>query len=326
MTMLVRPCISRSSASCTRALDSNRAPRWPVEDEDGVLCRSPARSPGAGAGRPRDCRCGRISGVDALRQRSTCSSRLAPASAARTRSWSSVRPRATLAAMLSLNSTTSRLTSANWRRSACTSQSASAMPSRRSARGGLDEARQQVDERGLPAPEGPTSATVSPGCRAMLTLSSAGVAASGVCSRPTSCSSARRGSGAGAVAAAQLRPASVDQPHAALQRRHAARDRAGDFREVLDRRHQPQHPSRRRRSPPTEPPLWPLCHSATTITAESERGIICVMASWSRPRPWSLIAMAAQPLAERGEARRLAGLRRMRAHDAPGQHVLLDLM
>ncbi len=49
---------------------------------------------------------------------STKSSRFAPASALRTRAGSAVSPSATLAQTLSLNSTTSWLTSANWLRRA----------------------------------------------------------------------------------------------------------------------------------------------------------------------------------------------------------------
>ena len=113
--------------------------------------------------------------VQALRQRLRRSPagwrRAAPRARARGPVASGGEPSATLAATLSLNSTTSWLTSANCRRSASTSQSRSGTPSSSTLpAAGLDEARQQV----APAwtcrrPTGPTSATVSPACTCRFT-------------------------------------------------------------------------------------------------------------------------------------------------------------
>ena len=134
MTMLVRPCIQPLDASCERSDSESSAEVASSRMRMGasLIARAIARRLALAAESRLplwpisvSMPCGSVS---------TCSSRLAPASTgAHALAVERLAEGATLATMLSLNSTTSWLTSANWRRSACTSQSASAMPSRRSA-------------------------------------------------------------------------------------------------------------------------------------------------------------------------------------------------
>ena len=109
-----------------------------------------------------------------------CSARLAAARHSCTRFSSMALPSATLAAMVSLNITTSWLTMANWLRREARFQVLSSCPS------SVIWPWLLLTKRGsrltrvvLPAPEGPTSATISPGATRRLTLLSAGA-----CSAP----------------------------------------------------------------------------------------------------------------------------------------------
>ena len=181
MTSVVRPFISRSSASCTaRSLSLSSADvassristgaslamaramarrwRWPP---DNWLPLWPM-----GVSRP----CGRPSAK---------SSKLALRSASRTASRGMSAPSVTLAAMLSLNSTTSWLTSANWRRSARIFQSRSGTPSRLMwPELGSMKRGSKLTSVVLPAPEGPTRATVSPARTCSVSASTAGALSS----------------------------------------------------------------------------------------------------------------------------------------------------
>ena len=203
ITRLVRPCISRSSASCTASLRfGNRAPRWLRRGSGSARpCRSraiaSARWPPELAAVVADLAvepCG-----SRRRNRAGCASQQGGAHA---RSRSSAPASATLAAMVSLNSTTSWLTSANWRRSA------SARPSRAAPCRPAAAAGARLGKRGsrlisvvLPAPK-PTSATVSPGA-APRQPSSAAVEASRE-GQLTACQRHPRRGNAGACAAAGL--------------------------------------------------------------------------------------------------------------------------
>ncbi len=76
-----------------------------------------------------------------------------------------------LAAMVSLNSTVSCGTTAIARRSADGDRSQIGVPSSRDATGiGLIQAKQQTDQRRLPEPLSPTTATVLPAGTVKLTL------------------------------------------------------------------------------------------------------------------------------------------------------------
>jgi hypothetical protein len=76
--------------------------------------------------------------------------------------------------------------------------------------------------------------------------------------------------------------------------------------------------------PPTEPPRWPLCHSATTMTADNaQAAIICVSGV--------IVAAATAAFTDRrrsvcADARETRGprwpARAVQAHDAPGEYVL----
>ena len=88
--------------------------------------------------------------VDALGSEAMKSVRCALFRACSTRARSISAPSATLCATLSLNSTTSWLTSANWRRSAHVPLRERRAVEQDLAAARLEEARQQVDERRLP--------------------------------------------------------------------------------------------------------------------------------------------------------------------------------
>ena len=176
-------------------------------------------------------------------RRATKSSRLAARSASsHALGGRGTPPSATFAATLSLNSTTSWLTSANWRRSAATFQSRSGAAVEQHAAGGrLDEARQQVDERRLAGARRPDQRDRSrrPAARGRRRRAPASGRSGSAASTPRSSTRAARAPGVEAAAALDRRV--LDQRDAALERDQAARDRPGDFGQVLDRRDQHQH-------------------------------------------------------------------------------------
>ena len=148
MTSVVRPCISPSSASCTaRSTFAVQRRRGFVQDQHRrvLVDRARDRQPLALTARElaavvADQRC---PGPAAGRRRSRAGAR--PQRGAHTLAVDASAPSATLAGTVSLNSTTSWLTSANWRRSAPMSHSRSGTPSSRTRPvRGLQKARQQI--------------------------------------------------------------------------------------------------------------------------------------------------------------------------------------
>ncbi len=68
-----------------------------------------------------------------------------------------------------------------------------------------------------------------------------------------------------------------------------------------------------------------VCHSATTITADSAQAAsICVNGVMAADAATRLQRQAAQRVAQALEALGLRWAGAVQAHDAPGQHVLLD--
>ena len=176
MTRVVRWRIRSSSAACTaRSLSLSRAEVASSRMSTGASLYS-ARAMARRWRCPPDnwpplwpmtvsTPCGRLS---------TNSARCAPSSAWRTRAGSTSAPSATLAATLSLNSTTSWLTKANWRRRARTSHCARGTPSSSTCPSlGATKRGSRFTSEVLPAPEGPTRATVCPGAMCRFTPCSA---------------------------------------------------------------------------------------------------------------------------------------------------------
>ena len=179
-TRVVRPCMRRCRASCTRRSDSLSSAevassrirmgaflytaramasrwRWPPESW-AALCPTMLSMP--------------------MGRRSMKVPRLAASSAACTRARSSSLPRATLAAMVSLSITTSWLTMAIWARRRSRGQSSRATSS--SSTRPLDGSTKRgsrLTSVVLPDPDGPTKATTSPGamCRSMSSSAAAAV-------------------------------------------------------------------------------------------------------------------------------------------------------
>ncbi len=226
MTSVVRPRISSSSASCTaRSRLAVERRGGLVEDQDRrvLVDRAGDRQPLALAARQLAAVVA-DRGVDALRQRLDEVEQVGAAQRRRARACRrSASPSATLAATLSLNSTTSWLTSANWRRSAATSQSRSGTPSSRMlARRGLDEARQQVDQRRLAGARGADQRHRLAGLRWCSDKPSSAGAWSAAVAQRHARSSMRPARSSHAVRAAALGDAVFDQVDAALERRQAA--------------------------------------------------------------------------------------------------------
>jgi hypothetical protein len=77
--------------------------------------------------------------------------------------------------------------------------------------------------------------------------------------------------------------------------------------------------------PPTEPPVWPLCHIAATITADSAIAArICVTGVIVDAATTDLIVRRRSISLTTPKRPRLVRARVVQPHDAPGEHVLLD--
>jgi hypothetical protein len=203
------------------------------------------------------------------------------------------------------------------------SQSRSGTPSSGCARGGLDEARQQVHQRALAGARGADQRHRLAGAhlqrqRLQRRLGVVAVAQAHVAqaisprARP------------GAWRAACLDRALLDEVDAAFHRGQAARDGRHHVRQVLDRRATSSSMAvmKATKLPTDEPPL-PACHSATAMTADSAKAAsICVTGVMVAPATTAFSSSRRSAALVEEAPGLLPGLRAVQAHDAPGQHVL----
>ena len=242
MTRLVRPLHQRLERLLHQPLRfASRAPRSPRRGSGSARpCRSRARSPGAGAGRPT-ARCAlwptTVSmpvrqAVDELEQVGARAARRA------TRSRSiRVAPSATLAATLSLNSDDVLA----HQRELAAQRGDVPVGERRAveqhaARGRLEEARQQVDQRRLAGARRADQRDRLAGAQLQVDVGRAPARCVAAVAQRHAAQLDLAARAARVEAAAALGGGCVDQVHAALERRQAARDRRRELRQVLDRR------------------------------------------------------------------------------------------
>ena len=245
MTSVVRSCISTSSAVLHRALGFavERRRRF-VEDQDRrvLVDRARDRQPLALAARQLAAVVADLA-VDALAAATRRSRAGWRRAAPRARARVSIgTPSATLAATVSLNSTTSWLTSANCGAARATSHRAAAR--RRGAarpRVGSMKRGSRLTSDDLPAPDGPTSATVSPA--AMRERKVRPARRPGRRDSAASRASARCGRRARATLCVPPRSAAPSSIRSTLRSSavSAAHDRRHHVGQVVDRRQQHQH-------------------------------------------------------------------------------------